>query len=140
MVKNQEGAFAWTDLERRKFKSEYFPPVKMPTIEHKPWVLKNIPIPPGIYREVCEQIKQKIVAGVYESSNSAYRLRWFTVAKKDGKLCIVHSLEPLNTITIQHSGVPPVPEHLVERSAGRACIGVLDLYVGYDERELAECL
>ena len=139
MVKNQEGAFAWTDLERGKFKSEYFPPVEMPTVEHKPWVLKNIPIPPGIYREVCEQIKRKIAAGVYESSNSAYRSRWFTVAKKDGKPRIVHSLEPLNAVTIQHSGVPPVPEHLVERFAGRACIGVLDLYVGYDERELAEC-
>ena len=139
MVKNQEGAFAWTDLECGKFKSEYFPPVEMPTVEHKPWVLKNIPIPPGIYREVCEQIKRKIAAGVYESSNSAYRSRWFTVAKKDEKPRIVHSLEPLNAVTIQHSGVPPVPEHLVERFAGRACIGVLDLYVGYDERELAEC-
>ena len=138
LVLSQETAFAWTDLERGKFKAEFFPPVEMPTVEHKPWVRKNIPIPPGIYHEVCEQIKRKIAAGVYEPSNSAYKSQWFVVAKKDGKFRIVHSLEPLNAVTIQHSGVPPVPEHLVERFAGRACIGVLDLYVGYDERELAE--
>ncbi|PIL33987.1 hypothetical protein GSI_03695 [Ganoderma sinense ZZ0214-1] len=138
MVKNQEMVFAWTDMERGKFKPEFFPPVEMPTVEHKPWVLKNILIPPGIYCEVCEQIKRKIATGVYEPSNSAYKSRWFTVAKKDGKPRIVHSLEPLNAVTIQHSGIPPVPEHLVECFTGRACIGVLDLYVGYNERELAE--
>jgi hypothetical protein len=49
----------------------------------------------------------KIEAGVYELSNSSYRLRWFWVLKKDGKsLRIVHSLEPLNEVTIAHSELP----------------------------------
>jgi len=44
----------------------------MPVIEHKPWVLQNMPIPPGIYEDVCKIIQTKIDAGVYERSNSSY--------------------------------------------------------------------
>ena len=77
-------------------------------------------------------------AGVYERSNSSYRSRWFCIVKKDmTSLCLVHSLEPLNAVTIQHSGVTPFTEHIAEHFAGRACGGILDLYVGYDERALA---
>ena len=76
---------------------------------------------------------------MYRLLNLSYQSRWFCVLKKDGKsLRLVHSLEPLNRVTIQHSGVPPVPEHLAEQFAGRACGATLDLFVGYDERELAE--
>ena len=132
-------AFAWDDSEKGRFRRDMFEPVKIPVVEHKPWVERNIPIPPGIYSEVCEAIQRKIESGVYEPSNSSYRSRWFCVLKKDGKsLRLVHSLEPLNRVTIQHSGVPPVPEHLAEQFAGRACGATLDLFVGYDERELAE--
>jgi len=82
----------------------------MPIIEHKPWVLKNIPIPPGLYKQICEIIREKIEAGIYEPSNSSYRSRWFTVAKKTpGQLRIVHSLEPLNAVTIAHSGFHQQP-------------------------------
>lgn len=138
MRKQNEG-FAWIDSERGNFRTDFFPPIDFPVVPHKPWVEKNIPIPPGVYKQVCEIIKSKIAAGVYEPSNSSYRSRWFCVLKKDGKsLRPVHSLESLNKVTIQHSGVPPIPEHLAEQFAGRACGGTLDLYVGYDERLIAE--
>ena len=94
--------------------------------------------PPGIYGEVCKIIQTKIDAGVYERLNSSYRSRWFTVLKKGSKLCIVHSLQPLNAVTIQHPGVLPLTEQLAEHFTGRACGGILDLYVGYDERSLDE--
>ena len=61
------------------------------------------------------------------------------MVKKDGfALRIVHSLEPLNKITIRHSGVPLIPDHMAEQFAGRSCGATLDLYVGYDERLIAE--
>ncbi|PIL26607.1 hypothetical protein GSI_11301 [Ganoderma sinense ZZ0214-1] len=138
MIKNQENAFAWTDAERGSFRRDFFPPVEIPTVPHKPWVLRNIPIPPGLYDEICDQIRKKIASGVYEPSNSCYRSRWFAVAKKDGRVRLVHSLEPLNAVTIQHSGVPPIPEYIVEQFAARPCVGSFDLFVGYDEREIAE--
>jgi len=46
----------------------------------------------------------------------------------------------LNKVTIQHSGVPPIPEHLAEQFAGRSCGTILDLYVGYDKQLIAESL
>ena len=133
-----QDAFAWDDSERGHFREDFFPPIEIPVVPHTPWVLRNIPIPPGIYDEVCAVIKRKIDAGVFEPSNSSYRSRWFCVLKKDGKsLRIVQSLEPLNKVTIQHSGVPPFTDHLAEHFAGRACGSLMDLYVGYDERALA---
>jgi hypothetical protein len=51
---------------------------------------------------------------------------------------IVHSLEPLNAVTIAHSGILPATEELASHFAGRACGGIFDLFVGYDERLLAE--
>lgn len=135
----QSLGFAWDDTERGRFREDFFPPVDIPVVPHKPWVLKNIPIPPGLYQEVCRIIKTKLDAGVYEPSNSSYRSRWFCVIKKDGKnLRLVHSLEPLNEVTIAHSGVPPATETLAAQFAGRSCGGMFDLYVGYDERTLAE--
>lgn len=139
LIMQQNEAFAWDDTEKGKFKEEFFPPVEMPTVEHKPWVLKNIPIPPGMYPKVCEAIKVKMDAGTYESSSSSYRSKWFTVMKKDGvNFRIVHSLEALNAVTIAHSGLPPASDALAEHFSGRSCGGILDLYVGYDERLLAE--
>ena len=135
----QSYGFAWDDTERGSFREDFFPPINIPVVPHRPWVLKNIPIPPGLYPEVCRIIKTKLEAGVYEPSNSSYRSRWFCVLKKDGKsLRLVHSLEPLNEVTIAHSGVPPATEMLATEFAGRACGGMFDLYVGYDERTLAE--
>ena len=137
MMAHQDG-FAWETSERGHFREDFFPPVDIPVIQHKPWVQRNIPIPPGLYTEVCRLVKDKIDAGVFEPSNSSYRTRWFVVVKKDGKsLRIVQSLEPLNQVTIAHSGVPPFTEQLAEQFAGRACSSMLDLYVGYDERALA---
>ena len=131
--------FAWEDQEWGKFWEDFFPPINIPVVLHKPWVLKNIPIPPGLYPEVCRIIKSKIEAGVYEPSNSSYRSRWFCVLKKDGKsLRLGHSLEPLNEVTIVHSGVPLATETLAAQFAGQAYGGMLDLYVRYDEWTLSE--
>ena len=133
-----EDGFAWNDSERGHFREDFFPPVEMPVIPHTPWVQRNIPIPPGIYDEVCRIIKKKMDAGVFEPSNSSYRSRWFVVPKKDGvSLRMVQSLEPLNEVTIQHSGVTPFTDQIIDQFSGRACGSLMDLYVGYDERALA---
>ena len=59
--------------------------------------------------------------------------------KEDGKsLRLVHSLELLKEVTIAHSGVPPATETSAAQVAGKACGGMLDLYVGYDEQTLSE--
>lgn len=66
-------AFAWDDSERGAFKDEYFPPIEFPVVPHTPWVERNIPIPPGIWNEICDIVRQKMRTGVYEPSNATYR-------------------------------------------------------------------
>ena len=135
----QNAAFAWCDPERGHFREDFFPPIDIPMIPHKPWVERNIPIPPSIYEEVCRLIKIKLNAGVYEPSSSSYCSHWFCVIKKDGKsLRIVHSLELLNRVTIKHTGVTPFTDQIGEHFAGRTCSSMLDLYISYDEHGLAE--
>ncbi|ESK82081.1 gag-pol polyprotein [Moniliophthora roreri MCA 2997] len=139
LMKLQEKAFTWEPLEEGNFRTDFFPPVKFPVLPHVPWVERNIPISPGIYAEICKIIKDKIDAGVYEPSSSSYRSKWFCVLKKDGKsLWLVHSLEPLNRVTIQYSGVPSATAEVANHFAGRACLGLLDIWVGYDERLIDE--
>ena len=78
-------------------------------------------------------------AEVYKPLNSSYGSQCFCVLKKDGRsLRLVHSLEPLNEVTIAHSGVPPATETSVAQFTGQACGGMLDLYVGYDEWTLSK--
>ena len=131
-----ERGFAWDESQKGSFREDFFPPLKIPVVPHTPWALKNIPIPPGIYKDVIKILRDKIAAGTYEPSSSSYRSRWFTVLKKNGKLRIVHDLQPLNAITIRDSAVPPFTEQLAESFGGRGCYGLLDLFVGYDERPL----
>jgi hypothetical protein len=115
----QNVTFAWTDQECGHFCKDFFPPIEIPTILHKPWAQCNIPIPPSIYNEVCQIIKNKINTGIYEQSNSSYCSHWFCVVKKDGKsLHLVHSLKPLNQVTIKHSSIMPFTNQIGKHFAG----------------------
>ena len=138
MVLQNEG-FTWDDSKRGHFCEDFFPPVEIPIIMHMPWAECNIQIPPGIYDKVCKIIHTKMDAGMYECSNSLYCSHWFCVAKKEAAdLCMVHILEPLNAITIQHSRVTPFTEEIAKQFASRACGGMLNLNIGYDEYALAK--
>jgi hypothetical protein len=136
LCKNEDG-LAWGEEEKGTFSSEWFDPIKIPTIDHVPWVLKNIPLPPGIRNEVIQIIKAKIAAGTYEPSNSSYRSAWFCVLKKDRKsLRLVHNLQPLNAVTIRDASVPPNMDQMAEDFACCGCYGILDLFVAFDQRSL----
>jgi len=131
-----QNALAFDELERGTLKDSYFSPYIIPTIPHSAWEYKNIPIPPGIRDKVIDLLKHKIAAKVYEPSQSAYRSRWFCVLKKNGKLRIVHDLQPLNKVTIRDAGLPPIVDDFIEPFAGRQCYTVFDLFSGFDARRL----
>jgi len=134
IVHQQEMAFTWEPLERGCMDPKYFPPVKIPTIPHTPWVLRNIPIPPTMWTDTVQIIKDWIASGVYKPSMSAYRSRWFCVLKQDGKsLCLVHNLQPLNAVTIRDSSNLPFVEHFAESFTGYAVYRMMDLFAGYDQ-------
>ena len=135
---NNEMGLAWDETEKGRFQEDYFPPVIIPTIEHTPWVHRQPPIPPCIREKVIEQVKVKISSGVYEPLNSSYQSRWFCVAKKNSSLRIVHDLQPLNAITIKDAATLPYVEHFAEQSAGQSIYMMMDLFIGYNHRPLAE--
>jgi len=104
--------------------------VKIPVQEHVPWARKTLPIPPGIHEKVIELIWKKIDSGVYEPSYSSYCHQWFTVAKKDGNVRIVHNLTPLNAVTIRDTQEPPLVYLYAEQCSTCSIYLGLDLFVG----------
>ena len=65
-MSEQNQGFAWNDSEQGHFREDFFPPIIMPVVKHKPWVIRNMLIPPGLFDEICRLIRTKITAGVYE--------------------------------------------------------------------------
>ena len=57
MVLNHETIFTWTTTECGQLDDQYFPPVKIPTVPHTPWILQNIPIPPSSWDQAIQIIK-----------------------------------------------------------------------------------
>jgi len=138
VLRLNEKGLAWDETEKGRFRKDYFSPVKIPVQEHVPWARKTLPIPPGIREKVIELIRRKVDLGVYEMSYSSYRHQWFTVAKKDGSLRIVHNLTPLNAITVRDSQEPPLVYLYAEQCSARSIYLGLNLFVGYDHCMLAE--
>ena len=136
ILQQHQNHFVFEDSQRGSFREDYFSPYIIPLVPHVPWAFSNIPIPPGIKDKVVTLLKEKIAAGVYEPSQSSYRSRWFCVLKKNGKLRIVHDLQPLNKVTIRDAGLPPNLDNFVEPFAGRQCYTVFDLYWGFDARKV----
>jgi hypothetical protein len=117
LMKN-EAALAWDDSEKGCLRDDYFTPMVVPTIEHKPWASKNILIPHGLWEPIITFIKEKIASGMYEPSGSSYRLQWFCVPKKNGSFHIVHDLQLLNAVTVKDAGAPLNIEPYTENVAG----------------------
>ena len=89
--------------------------------------------------EVIKIIEDKWCSGVYEPSLLSYNSRWFCVFKKDSKsLRLVHSLEPLNAVTVRNTAMPPYTSVVAEDFAGRSIYMTLDLYVLFDQQQLHE--
>lgn len=137
IFKLNEHTLAFEEVHRGTFREDYFSPYIIPVVPHVPWEHKNIPIPPGIKKDVLELLKEKMAAGVYEASQASYKSRWFCVVKKNGKLRIVHDLQVLNAVTIRDAGLPPVMDDFIEPFAGRQCYTVFDLFWGFDARKVA---
>jgi hypothetical protein len=61
---------------------------------------------------------------------------WFCVVKKNGKLRIVHDLQPLNQVTIRDAAQPLNLDNFIEPFAGSQCYTVFNLFWGFDARKM----
>ncbi len=57
--------------------------------------------------------------------------------KKNGKIRIVHDLQPLNKVTVRDAGMLPILDDFVEGFAGHEIFTVFDLYWRFDVRKIA---
>jgi hypothetical protein len=137
-LKSNESSLAWDPSERGTFSEDYFDPVKIPVVEHIPWVRPNFRVPPALRPVLIKDLKDKLANDIIEPSNSSYRNSWFFVPKKDGTGRLVWDLQPLNAVTIRDAGVPPHMEEIVESFSGHAIYSVFDLMDGYYGRVLDE--
>ena len=133
-----ETAIAWCEGEKGRFRDDYFSPVIFPVIKHIPWCKKNRPTPPAVREKMAELVRKKVEAGVYKPSQSSYRHAIMHVNKKCGNIRIVHNLCPLNKVTVKDAGQPLIIDHYAEQCSGRSIYTTLNLFVGYDQRTLAE--
>ena len=104
----------------------------MRTVPHVPWQIKPIRLPKSREAEIMEMLEDQCQAGKYELSSSSYQSAVFAVEKKNGKLCLVHDLQPLNRVTIRDAGLPPCMEDIIENLKGHSFYFVADLKSGYD--------
>ena len=49
-----EKGFAWCEEEKGQLNPEYFLPIEMPVVEHVPWHIPALPIPPGLMDQVVD--------------------------------------------------------------------------------------
>ena len=131
-----EHSIAFAEGERGTFHRSYFNYI-IPTIKHKPWTVRTFKLAGGHHNELLELLREKINTGVYKPAYTAYRSNWFYVKKKnDSKLCIVHDLQKLNSVTLHDAAVPPIIEEFIEAYAGRSVYTVLDMYWGFHAHTL----
>ena len=114
VMKINETEIAFEDIERGTLKESYFLLYIIPTIPHLPWEYQNIPIPKELLLRVLEVLKLKMATDMYKYSQFSYRSQWFVVLKKNGKLHIVHDLQPINQVTIRNAEMLPVLDDFVK--------------------------
>ncbi|ORY37224.1 hypothetical protein BCR33DRAFT_638812, partial [Rhizoclosmatium globosum] len=83
-IQPYDDAFAFDLAERGRLKEGLFDPVRINTVPHKPWQVRERPVPMAHYEKLLEFLREKLAKGVMEPSIGAYASPWFVVAKKDG--------------------------------------------------------
>ena len=112
-------------------------PMVIFTVPHVPWDLKPIPVPRALLPKLVSLLKEKMQMGILEPSMAPYSNRWFTVPKKSGALRFIQDMQPANKVTIRNKGSGPIVDEVAEAFAGHATYSIGDLYLGYDQFQLA---
>ena len=119
------------------FSQRYYPNYMIWMVPHQPWQRKPIQLPQARHEEVIRIMKEQMSSGKYELSSASYHSTFFAVEKKDGALCVVHDLQPLNAVTVRDATLPLRVDNMIESFAGRAMYGLFDLKSGYNSHILA---
>ena len=95
-------------------------------------------IPPHLYDEVREHLKEMLALGAIRKSQSPWSSPIVLVRKKDGKLRFCIDLRKLNQRTVRDNYSLPKIDHMLEQLIGAEWFCTLDLKSGYWQVELTE--
>ena len=106
--------------------------------DDKPFQQPYRRIPPGMFEEVRQHLKEMLDAGAIRESNSPYCSNVVLVRKKDGSLRFCIDYRELNSKTIRDSCTLPRIDDTIDCLIGAKYFSKLDLLSGYWQCELAE--
>ena len=106
--------------------------------DERPFKQKARNIPPSLYDEVREHLKEMQELGVIRESKSPYASNVVLVRKKNGTLRFCLDLRHLNSLTVRDSYRLPSIDRTIDTLAGSRWFSVLDLKSGYWQVPLAE--
>jgi hypothetical protein len=135
-LQNREMALAWDRSEMGHIRKEVTPPMKIDTVDHKPWQAPGFAVPKALKKIVDEMLRDRLRNGTLEPCHGPYRNYWFIVEKKDKKYRLINSATRMNKVTIKDAHLPPVPDEFAEEFAGLVIGSYLDWFSGYDQVEL----
>ena len=95
-------------------------------------------IPPHLYEEVREHIRDMLDANVIRPSTSPYASPIVLVRKKDGKLRFCVDYRKLNSKTVKDSHALPTIDGTLDCLVGAKCFSSLDLKSGYWQMDVEE--
>ncbi|KAI9309861.1 hypothetical protein BDR26DRAFT_996488 [Obelidium mucronatum] len=123
VLKAEEKAFSFSVKERGRIKPEFCEPIRINTVPHKAWKFRPRKIPYAQLQQLIDMLKEKLDAGILEPCFGPYAASFFVVPKKDGTIRFIQDLQPLNSVTIRDSGIPPRVDEIVNEYAVLATSG-----------------
>lgn len=114
-------------------------------VEHEIKLTDDVPvkepyrrIPPGMYEEVRQHLKEMLEAGAIRKSQSSYCSNVVLARKSDGSLRFCLDLRKLNNKTIKDAYTLPRVDETMDTLIGSKYFSKLDLRTGYWQVEIKE--
>lgn len=106
--------------------------------DETPFKMRHRHIPPAMYQEVKDHLRQLLECGVIESSSSPFASPVVLVRKKNGALRFCVDYRQLNSRTIKDSYALPRIEEMIDNLGGCRYFSSLDMRAGYYQVEVEE--
>lgn len=106
--------------------------------EDTPFKQRHRYIPPAMYQEVKDHLRQLLECGVIEESSSPYASAVVLVRKKSGALRFCVDYRQLNDKTVKDSYALPRIEEIMDQLKGATCFSTLDMRCGYYQVDIEE--
>ena len=107
-------------------------------VESTPFMQRHRRIPPAMFDEVRDHLRQLLAAGIFRRSHSPESSNVVLCRKKDGKLRMCIDYRQLNTNIIKDSYALPSSYEILEALGGNHYYTVLDMKSGYHQVEVEE--